>query len=276
MSLTYKIMTVTPSMALDWLSEKNKRNRKISQEKVKIYSDDMKNGRWKATHQNAIAFYKDGNLADGQHRLLAIFNSDVSITMFVYFDLDDDAAFGIDAHRMRKTDDQIAIAGLGTWINKDVVACARMLMEGDGNRQQSPQSIAEFAVSNRQAFEFVISNLSKKAGPAPVRAATIAAYYHEDKERLTEFCRVLGSGICETAESRSIIALRERILRDSVILSRGGSGREALVRMTMRSIQAFCRGEIISKIYDQKARIYDVPSRDANGGKKIATEGMAK
>ena len=66
-----KKVTITPSMAKAWM-ETNKQNRSFSRSTALKYAADMKAGLWQETHQNAIAFYEDGRLADGQHRLSAI------------------------------------------------------------------------------------------------------------------------------------------------------------------------------------------------------------
>jgi len=65
-------MNVTPEMAQSWLDAANTGNRTMTRRVVSKYADDMIAGRWIDTHQNAIAFYDDGSLADGQHRLGAV------------------------------------------------------------------------------------------------------------------------------------------------------------------------------------------------------------
>lgn len=258
----YEMMTVTPELAQRWLSQRNTRNRNISVQKVQSYSSDMKSGRWQATHQNAIAFYKDGNLADGQHRLSAIVASGISIELMVWWGLEDKSAYGIDAHRMRKTHDQIKIAGGADWINKDIIACARMLMpEGKGRSTiQSPQKIVEFCGPHKDALIFSVEKLPKSYANAPLRSAVAAAFYHVPHDVLSNWCEVMKTGIGESKIARTVLVLRERLIRDPALRSGSGNYREQCMRMAMRSIQAYSEGLVLSKLYEPKDRIYEIPS----------------
>lgn len=256
----YEIMTVTPELAQRWLSEKNTRNRNISPKKVNSYADDMKFNRWHATHQNAIAFYKDGNLADGQHRLSAIVVSGVSIELMVWWGLDDKSAYGIDAHRMRKTDDQIKIAGGADWINKDIVACARMLMPETKDRSSvaSAQKIVEFCEDHKNALIFSVDRLPKGAATAPVRAAVAAAFYSVPNSVLSNWCNVMRTGIGENKTARTVLTLRERLIREPALRSGSGTNREYALRLAMRSIQAYNDEKVLTKLYEPKGRIYEI------------------
>jgi hypothetical protein len=73
--------TVTPSMAEYYLG-KNTANRRVSERRVRIYERDLLNGNFGTTHQG-IAFYNDGSLADGQHRLLAIVKANLPAKLLV-------------------------------------------------------------------------------------------------------------------------------------------------------------------------------------------------
>lgn len=66
------------------MARKNDNNRNINYAKVKKMAKDMKEGHWDTTHQG-IAIASDGTLVDGQHRLLAIVESGVTVRMNVTF-----------------------------------------------------------------------------------------------------------------------------------------------------------------------------------------------
>lgn len=76
---------VTPAMAKEWMA-KNIHNRNVSDQVVASYARDMRLGRWVLNHQG-IAFDNEGNLMDGQHRLLAIIQSGVTVQLLVTFGL---------------------------------------------------------------------------------------------------------------------------------------------------------------------------------------------
>jgi hypothetical protein len=260
--MQHEMMTITPDLAARWLENKNLRNRNISLLKVKAYADDMANGRWKATHQNTIAFYKDGVLADGQHRLSAIIMSGNAVEMMVWFGLEPDAAYGIDAHKMRKTDDQIKIAGGHDWIDRNVVAVGRILYARGrmSNQALSPQAVAEFCEAHKEAIIFATHAVDQRFGSAPLRAALAAAWYHEDHSKLEEWAKVLVTGVGEPPNSISVLSLRDRLLADRAGLNRGAMMREYTVKIAMRSIQAYCAGQALTKLYEPKERAYNVPS----------------
>jgi hypothetical protein len=74
-------MCITPDLAKSWL-ECNQGNRHLRRSVVTAYERDMRNGDWLLNHQG-IAFDSTGRLIDGQHRLQAICNAGVTVTMLV-------------------------------------------------------------------------------------------------------------------------------------------------------------------------------------------------
>jgi len=81
--------TITPSIAqkyLDTLPEgKDERahvQRNVRQSLVQNYAQTMVNGHWRLNHQG-ICFDSEGRLTDGQHRMLAVVRSGVTVAMNV-------------------------------------------------------------------------------------------------------------------------------------------------------------------------------------------------
>ena len=77
--------SVTPEKALEYLEKANAagvRNRSVSDARVKMFEDIIRKGEWRTTHQG-IAFDKDGNLIDGQHRLWGCVDSEKPIQVVV-------------------------------------------------------------------------------------------------------------------------------------------------------------------------------------------------
>lgn len=71
-------LIVSPSVAKRILDEHNPFNRGVLKGHVEYLVKAIKGGHWRVTHQ-AIAFDLDGNLLDGQHRLLACVLAEVEI-----------------------------------------------------------------------------------------------------------------------------------------------------------------------------------------------------
>jgi len=82
--MRFEIVTVTPALATEWLAKNFERNRPVNKASVQRFAAEMKAGTWTLTHQG-LAFDKEGRLIDGQHRLLAIKASGISVSMLVVY-----------------------------------------------------------------------------------------------------------------------------------------------------------------------------------------------
>lgn len=91
-------------------------NRALSMNMVNEYRDAMLRGEWRRSHQG-IAFDRNMNLVDGQHRLLALIEAakvqpGITITTEVTYDLDPAVFPVIDTGKKRTTSDVLALHGL--------------------------------------------------------------------------------------------------------------------------------------------------------------------
>ena len=80
-----KTLDITPDMAAQML-ERNTMNRNISQLNVTRYANDMASGAWEQNGET-IKIAEDGTILDGQHRLWAIIESGVTVTMIVVYNV---------------------------------------------------------------------------------------------------------------------------------------------------------------------------------------------
>lgn len=76
------IVTITSEMARQWLL-KNNFNRAQRPDLVADYVRQIREGRWRRTHQG-IAFSEKGTLLDGQHRLFAVVEAGIAVPMLVF------------------------------------------------------------------------------------------------------------------------------------------------------------------------------------------------
>ena len=77
--------SVTPALALEWL-EKMGANRSVAQRYVEAFARDMRAGEW-TLNGETIKFDVQGRLVDGQHRLWAVVQADVTVEMDVARDV---------------------------------------------------------------------------------------------------------------------------------------------------------------------------------------------
>lgn len=94
---------ITPEDAAALLAL-NTNNRDVREGTVKTYAAAMKRGEWSRTHQG-IGISRTGRVLDGQHRLMAIVMSGVTVDMMVATGLNDDVFKDLDGHAKRSAAD---------------------------------------------------------------------------------------------------------------------------------------------------------------------------
>lgn len=100
------IVTFTVEMAEEIISKPSTNYRKVKQNIVSKYAEDMKNGKWTFCG-DSIRFDRDGNCIDGQHRLRAIIKSGCPQSFVVVEGLDGDSAKVMDSGHKRSIEDYL-------------------------------------------------------------------------------------------------------------------------------------------------------------------------
>lgn len=98
-----KIQLITPEIAAAYL-EMNVGNRPARIKAVQGLAQAIKRGEWLLTPQG-ISFSTEGRLLDGQHRLMAVVESGVSVEMLVYTNVDPEAFMVMDRGTARTISD---------------------------------------------------------------------------------------------------------------------------------------------------------------------------
>jgi hypothetical protein len=129
-----RVVRVSPAIAKNILDTKNKQNRNIQDDTVIKYAKDMADGRWQFTG-DPIQFDKDGNMLNGQHRLMAVIKSGETIPFCFWEGLDPSAQDAMDAGRTRNTGQQLTMHGMkhGT----TMAAVVRLLLKWEQNTLNS-------------------------------------------------------------------------------------------------------------------------------------------
>jgi hypothetical protein len=99
------IEDITPDRAKKYLAL-NTCNRIIRESKVNEWANEMSAGRWHLTGQGII-FLDDGSIGDGQHRLLAVIQSGVTIKTVVIRGASPESMAGIDIGAKRTVADHM-------------------------------------------------------------------------------------------------------------------------------------------------------------------------
>lgn len=109
MTPTYEVIDITPELAAEMLS-RNTHNRNIRERTVKTYAADMATGVWRENGET-VKVAIDGTILDGQHRLLAIVESNTKQRMMVVRDLPPEAQETIDTGVKRIFADVLRLRG---------------------------------------------------------------------------------------------------------------------------------------------------------------------
>ena len=105
---------ITPEMAKEFLAANAQNQRKVNKSRVAKYAGEMLNGTW-IYNGESIVITESGKLIDGQHRLLAVIESDIEIEVALITDVPDEQD-GIDTFLTINTEnrsnaDALYIAG---------------------------------------------------------------------------------------------------------------------------------------------------------------------
>jgi hypothetical protein len=138
---------ITPEIADEILTHHNNRNRPLSPAKVEFYEREMLEGRFILSSQG-MAFDKDGNLSNGQHRSHGIRKTGMSFEVFVAFGEDLRAFATHDTAKPRKASDALHIAGFKT-SSFAASAAIRCLM---ASREDDPRGRTSYV--NSQVVDF--------------------------------------------------------------------------------------------------------------------------
>ena len=107
---TFGIEQITPDFAERVLETKNSKNRSMRPANLKRLVNAIDNGEWILTNQG-IAFDQDGNLLDGQHRLLAIVKTGKTLPIMVARNMDPKIFNCVDTGAARNAADGLHIEG---------------------------------------------------------------------------------------------------------------------------------------------------------------------
>lgn len=257
------IEKITPKVAEGMLNA-NTSNRALRDGVVESYAADMRAGRWTECPM-PIVFYEDGDLADGQHRLFAVIESDTTQTFSVYRGLPRSAGLNIDMGLNRSLVDNARISGKGLpGLSAEMVAVARACEAGQppGPRLSNAAKM-EIVAAHHEAVTWAVANGPRCKGirNAIVLAAVARAWYHEeDHGRLRRFCDVLGTGMADGEAESAAVALRNYMLLRSTITTTTGMWTDTF-RKVQNAIYYFMRTKKLSVIKAVGEEVYARPRR---------------
>lgn len=153
---TIRIITITPDDAKTLLEKNFAHNRTVLKQRVAGYADDMARGEWKITG-DPIRIDTDGNLIDGQHRLLAIIKAGVPIRTSFITGVDHSIVRLIDTGRGRSLKDALRIEGGGSEVPElaaaiGLVKSYEKYMQDKINKSTRTTGVIQRSSGNRSSY----------------------------------------------------------------------------------------------------------------------------
>jgi hypothetical protein len=206
------IITVTPEIAAEMLL-RNKPNRAVKDKNVRKYADLMRRGEWKLTAQG-VSFSRCGRLLDGQHRLLAIVMSGVSVRMTLWFGCEESEFEVIDQGSARTAGDLLSIVGMES--ANSIAALAGMVLRVRHRIVGSipHQDTLHFAQENAAAMHEAV-RASMKATKIRSKSACALAYFHLREKYEAHTVEPFWEALCSGENQRRgspILRVRDQLL----------------------------------------------------------------
>jgi len=190
------VVDVTPELARTWL-DINNFNRPKSAETVAKYVRQIREGRWRLTHQG-IALTGDGVLLDSQHRLFAIIESGVTLSMRVFLNESPESFAVIDCGKNRSNLDTVRMSEKDSTLTSAHTQTLQSMLAGrfckTANRWTNVE-MNELYEEYKVPVNFVVAQFSgckdKRINDRTVKGVIARAHYHVPLETLTTFCSLL-------------------------------------------------------------------------------------
>ena len=256
------VMDVDPPQAFRWL-EGNTHNRPVNRLHVERLARDMKAGRWRLTHQG-IAFDTTGLLIDGQHRLWAIIEANVTVKIRVFFNEPAENRHVLDTGERRSNLDVLNITGEVGEVNNMLLATLRFMLSGLASRskRQTPGEEAEHLARHRSALDFAVEHFARApaqgVATSEVRAVIARAFYSGNHGRLIHFCDVLRSGLSTGESDHIIVALRDFLVQPRRA-DKGEASRRMRYAKTEWALASFLDGRMPKRLCASDFELFPLP-----------------
>lgn len=207
---------VTPELAAKWLNQ-NTNNRRIRRSFVDELVKKIQNNQWVENTPDHIAFYDDGTLANGQHRLTAIAEAGVPVYTKIEYNIPRNAAICIDAGKKRTFSDNVQIVLGEKFYTQQISNMIRSIFEG-GKAFSHEQHLllAKYYKKDIVFVQKLYEGANKHLKKTDIIAATFAALQAGvDRSALVSFASCYTSGKIPEKDNYNydiVIAYRDYVL----------------------------------------------------------------
>lgn len=234
-----------------WLMERNHNYRNRSIITLRKYATDLRTGRWRDDEGNPMMLTVDQRFVDGQHRAGAVVMTGIAMPVTMMYGCSESSHLQKDGNRPRSDRDRLRYETISrgeayNQIAKSHLPVASLIYFGMlPTRRNRPSYGMKCDIMSgfQEGFDFIstLKGSAAKLGVAGAYAAFLLASYYEDHGRLRDLWEVWISGSPVDVLSRSMIPVRDWMLRTRAV--RGCAlDRKDACRRIQRHIHASCRG----------------------------------
>lgn len=248
-----RLIEVSPALAEKWL-QKNTHNRKLVTARVAQYAADMRKGDWQFNGE-AIKLAADGTILDGQHRLEAILDADVTLQLLVITGLPLQAQESMDQGRPRAFGDTLKLRGEKNYLNLAAVVRQLFLYERyglpfkpAGAAQPTVHQLSRILERNPDVRDSLekIASLRRSWLPVSLMATLHYLFCAVNEEDANDFFAKLASGENLTSGS-PVYVLRERLIEEKYAAD-GGLTMKTVAAFVIRTWNAYQDGEQLARL----------------------------
>lgn len=241
-----EFVTITPEMANELLETYT--GRKSSGAVVAAYASDILHDRWISSAES-IQIDEEGNLFDGQHRLLGIIEANKECDLYVTFNVACAARFVVDSGRKRNIKDKLALVLDGPITTKTTAVCRSMMRGVNSDRHFSEIEIAEFAMKYEDVISWTHHQL--QGVRADIQAAIAKAALWYGKDAISPFCERFKSMAFQGSDDPACL-LYKFIDR----LNRKISG-PVIYKKTINALELFLSNRKVKMLYEKEVDIFE-------------------
>lgn len=254
-ALNIEVQEVTPEQAKVWL-ERGGVNRKPTERLVARLAAAIRRGEWQLTG-DSVKLDEEGQVIDGQHRLLAIIEAGIPVTTLIARGVARSAMDVIDTGRVRQANDVLSLHGYANTMALAACCRALLLLEHFGRynitgRQVSlvvtNTTILRYATEHPEAGDGVrlAENARRNglAGGTGLLGACLTLFLRLDAAAAEWFAAALGSG-ANLDEDSPILRLRNRLSGRDYGIIQDSKGREQIMALVIKAWNTWRRGESV-------------------------------
>lgn len=231
--LSAKIVTITPKLALQLLG-RNTHNRSVVQARVDQYATDMRKGDWQVNGE-AIKISSDGQILDGQHRLMAVLEADTSIESLLITGLPPAAQETMDTSTWPpRSGSSASMSATSSGAGRPAVNGSVKQLSRTLERNPEIRDSVKLAASLRRSWLGV-----------SVMAGMHYLFATADRDDADDFINKLATGESLTSAD-PIYVLRERLIKEHY--DAGGLHSRVKFAFLVRAWNAYRRGETLSRL----------------------------